>query len=252
MKAASRSRSSSSSSSSSSDRRNLVSAYVNNHHYKASSKDELRPTAASFSLRSVKSMLSIIREYGRDSHDNEPEAIFFLKGAVKLNLNIPSRTTAYSFAIQYNCSDITLSTETPLAIHHAWKYYDNDKVSMWVNSFVIQSKGKVASPAIDNPTSAKGSDTKATTKLSTSTSVNTAVNTGVTTSIKGDSSIFKAWEIIHNSDLIIDRDGLKAILDEQGLQEADDLKLVEHSVLLGIAETLKPIPKNKFLKAMNK
>jgi len=233
-----------------SDRRNLVSAYVNNHHYKASSKDELRPTAASFSLRSVKSMLSIIREYGRDSHDNEPEAIFFLKGAVKLNLNIPSRTTAYSFAVQYNCSDITLSSETPLAIHHAWKYYDYDKVSMWINSFVIQSKGKVASPAIENSISAKGSDIKETAKISTtSTTVNTATTTS---SIKGDSSVSKAWEILHNSDLIIDRDGLKAILDKQGIQEADDLKLVEHSILLGIAETLKPIPKNKFLKTMNK
>ena len=121
--------------SSSKDRRQLVNAYVNTHHYRASNsnKDYTRPTAASISFRSVKSMLSIIKAYGKGSPDSEPEAIFFLREAVKMNLIVPKREFAYSFAVQYECSDIKLSQEPPIAIHLAWKYYDYAKVIIIVN-----------------------------------------------------------------------------------------------------------------------
>lgn len=258
------------------ERRNLASAYVNSHHYRASHKDDMRPTAASFSLRSVKSMLSIIREYGRESHDIEPEAIFFLKGAVKMGLKIPSRATAYSFAVQYDCNDIKLASEPPLAIHHAWKYYDYEKTSEWINSFVIQSKKSVNTPAISQsitPVTTVQEKVKSTasskvtrtpkirttasfgTSASASASSDTPKSSSVITSASidsGSSDITKAWEILHNADLTNDPAGLKSLLDKLGVEEADDLKLVDPSSLRAMAETLKPIPKNKFLKALHK
>jgi len=111
-------------------RRQLVNAYVNTHHYRVSNKEDTRPTAASISVRSVKLMLSIIKAHGKDSPDSEPEAIFFLREAVKMNMSIPNREIAYSFAVQYDCSDVKLSEEPPLAIHLAWKYYDYKKVKL--------------------------------------------------------------------------------------------------------------------------
>ena len=129
-----------SSSEESEQRRHLVNAYVNTHHYKINSKDESRPTAASFSLRSVKSMLSIIRDYGQSSSDSEPEAIFFLRSAVKMSLNVAPRAMAYNFAVQYDCPDLSLIKDPPLAIHHAWKYYDYEKVSAWIKQYVIKSE----------------------------------------------------------------------------------------------------------------
>lgn len=118
-------------------RRQLVNAYVNTHHYKISSKDESRPTAASFSLRSVKSMLSIIREYGQSTSDSEPEAIFFLRSAVMMGLKVAPRALAYNFVMQYECSDLNLIRQ-PLAIHHAWKYHNYEKISGWINQYVIK------------------------------------------------------------------------------------------------------------------
>jgi len=67
---------------------------------------------------------------------------------------------------------------------------------------------------------------------------------------KGDSRMIKAWEILHNSDLVTDPARLKSLFDKLGVQEASDLKLLEHSSLLEISQVLKPIPKNKFLQAM--
>jgi hypothetical protein len=120
--------SSSSKSDTDKDRRQLVNSYVNTHHYKSIGKEESRPTAASFSLRSVKTMLSIIREYGHSHSDSEPEAIFFLRSAVKMNVKVAPRAIAYNFAVQYECIDINLNQEPPLAIHHAWRYYNHEKV----------------------------------------------------------------------------------------------------------------------------
>jgi len=89
-----------------------------------------------FSLRSVAVMKEIATRFGTASPADEMEDVFFARllhlHGESLNppARLANRQAAFSFCAEWRLRDMP-AAETPLAIHQAWRFHDDDQARKW-------------------------------------------------------------------------------------------------------------------------
>lgn len=96
------------------------------------------------SLRNTAAMVEVTRSR-RSRNPSVNEDTYFSRSAKDLNLKLPNRDEAYSFAWEIPCSDITSEIEYPFALHNAWVYLNLSQI--W--KFFYESMDSIGMQIID-------------------------------------------------------------------------------------------------------